>query len=200
MIWLREGDNIVGYAPMLKKEYSDDEIHQMSKFSYYEGWSQLSRFVMEMQGIEYEDDADFGYAKCSIPKPIDACSDFTFECSWEGLENKECMKTYIKQIYDVFQNLKLYRIQQYSIANMHTAAKSAKEDMKLFISNHTIESMYKDIERKVISAENFAEKLKELLNLFSKQGYPALNLFHIPSDDVIKHLNAERKTDKKLVC
>ena len=40
----------------------------------------------------------------------------------------------------------------------------------------------------------------EMLDLFCKLGYPQLELFDIPSDEIIKYLNTERKVDKKLVC
>lgn len=199
MIWLREGNVIVGYAPALKKKYSDEEILGMSKYSYYEGWSMLSMLVMEIQGIEYIDDEDYGFAKRSVPKPMDVCDSFSFECSWEGLENKECMKTYIEQIYDVFQNLILYRIEQHSICDMKKIAETAKENMNLFISQPTIESLDKDIQIKIAHADGITKNLNELLSLFSNQGYPDLNLFDIPTEEILKYLNTERKIDKRLI-
>ena len=200
MIRLREGNNIVGYAPMLKKQYSDYEIRHMSKFSYYEGWSELSRFVMDLQAIEYEEDEGFKYDKANALRLVDIRPYFSFECLWPDIPDRKMMEIYLSQIYEVFQNLKLYRLEQTSIEHINKTVLSAKEAIGFFVSEHTIANMYDDMERMIENAGNTTIDLNNLLALFSENGFPAINLFDIPSDEVKRQLNIERKIEKKLMC
>ena len=59
MIWLKENHSLIGYVPILKKEYSEKNIREMSENSCYEGWSRLSMLVMKIQGIEFSYNGGF---------------------------------------------------------------------------------------------------------------------------------------------
>lgn len=202
MIWLREGNNIVGYAPVLKKQYSDDEIRKMSNWSCYEGWSELSKFVMRMQGTgyEYSNGQDYEESEDCIYKAIDAWTNFEFECLHISPDKEERMKVYLKQIYEVFENLKLYRIKTSSISHMRKVAEDAKKSMNDFISKHTLLSIDKDVDNIVESTNERTTNLNRLLTMFSNYNYPLpYEIYDIPSEEILSNLNIERKTDKILV-
>lgn len=201
MIWLREGNNLVGYAPMLNKEYSEEEIRRMSNYSCYEGWSELSKFVMRMQGIgyEYSNGQDYEEYEDGIYKPIDAWTNFDFECFCISPDNDRRMQVYLKQIYEVFKNLKLYRIETRNIKHIYESAEAAKESMKDFISEKTLSSIDEDIKNILENPNNCTANLNKVLTLFSNYNYPfPYKMYDIPSNEVLKQLNAERKTGKIL--
>ncbi len=84
MIWLKENQKLAGYVPILKKDYNEKEIRQMSEYHCYQGWSALSRFVMKIQGIEFV--CHYGFADSLIVETkrlVDIVFNFDFE--WTNL-------------------------------------------------------------------------------------------------------------------
>lgn len=201
MIWLKENDNMVGYVPVLNKSYTEKEIRHMSEFSCYEGWSDLSCFVMTLQGLgyEYDNGMDSRYSSAGVPKLINVGCSFDFE--YFCLKTDERMKIYLKQIYEVFSNLTLYKVEQRSITDITKCIYDIKETLSHnFISKRTLSNIDDDFKTQIKYMEETTKNLKKLLKEFSDFDFPHIvNLYKVADKDASEKFSDERKIEKILV-
>lgn len=198
MIWIKENDEIVGYVPMLKKEYSDDEILEMSKYcqSYYKGWSKLSSFVMHLQGISYayishKPIVDFFDAPLRL---YDIKSDFYYECLDFDLLPYDIVKPYTDQVFDVFENLILYKVEHYPISDLKQKVYEMADYLSNFVDSSIISSVRTNFNAVTLSiASANAKNIENLFKIFSKNGLTlSHNLFQEADDAIIEKLKQKR--------
>lgn len=197
MIWIKENYEIVGYVPILKKEYTDDEIREMSKYcqSQHKGWSKLSSLVMHVQGISYSYINDSPrvhnfYAPSTLYKVV---SDFGYEC-FSGFPDFET-KQYINQIFDVFENLTLYRVEQHSISFLLKKVDDISDYLSRFMDNYDIKCRIRGkLARTLLTAKSNAINLENLLNLFSDNGLVlSHSIFEEADEEIIEKVKHPRE-------
>lgn len=198
MIWLEEKEKIIGYVPMLKKEYSEEQIKKMSEYSRYEGWSELSILVMKIQGIAYKK------YSCSFPfrleygsdakRLVDVSSNFDFECFLLP-SDPIIIEHYIPQIFEVFKNLTFYKVEEYSSEQMSEKIETAKREIEQLISEKTLVAINYDIEYFLANAKRTTERLGELQKIFANKGYTlSSSLFENANPEILKQIYEKRET------
>ncbi len=197
MIWLKENQNLVGYVPVLKKEYTEEEIREMSEYSCYQGWSTLSMLVMQIQGIGYK--SYEGYRLCygceTIKRLVDISFTFDFECFL--LPDDERMKTYRRQIFEVFENLTLYKVKEHSKKEVKQNISRAKRTLKQWVSNETLSRIDFDKQKSIRQAEEVSERLATLQKMFVVHDYRLTHdLFANADEEIQKKIYEERKEGK----
>lgn len=198
MIWLEEKGKIIGCVPMLKKEYTEEEIRKMSEYNRYQGWSVLSRLVMQIQGIGYKKfSSSCPYRceyKCDAERLVDIDFNFDFECFWIPSDST-IIEHYIPQIFEVFENLTFYKVEEYSKKQIREKLENAKHDIEQFISEKTLAAISYDIEGSLANVKTVTEHLNELQKLFTKKGYRLThNLFENANPEILKQIYEERET------
>lgn len=196
MIWLKEKKKIVGYVPILKKEYSEQEIREMSKYKGYQGWSTLSILVMQIQGIGYED-YDYSYPRLlyssDAKRLVDVSFFFQFECF--SIPNNPIMEQYIPQIFKVFENLTFYKVEEYSIEQMRRKTENAKKEIEQLISEKTLNYINNDIKNFLLNVEETTKKLTDLQKLFKSKGYKLNHsLFESANPEILNQIYEQRET------
>ena len=175
MIWIKENDKLVGYVPVLKKEYTDDEIRKMSEHCQYDydRWSKSSALVMPLQVISYayngkKPTVDFS----DVPK---ALYDITFDfCFWPFIASKPI--SYTHQIFDVFENLTLYKVEQYSISDVTKKFDETTSYLSKFLNEDTIFSVKNNFKNLLSTADATAKNIEDLFDCFLRNG---LSLSHL---------------------
>ena len=196
MIWLKENEVIVGYVPFLKKEYTENSIREMSKYSCYDDWSKLSELVMKIQGIGYSSNV-WHYYEIKPKRLIDISFDFEFECFLQP--NAPRMDDYLSQIFDVFENLTFYRVGELSKEKIYERIEQIKQEIELLVSDETLLSIYADISKFNSSAEIATSNLQKLQKMFAINGYTLSNNLFVSSDaQVKKDMYKKRRTKKVL--
>ena len=196
MIWLDKEEEFWGCVPVLKKNYTETQIREMSKHSAYIGWSNLSSLVMRIQGINEDFNGGFmHHYVCKAPKKlIDVDFSFSFECFYNSdAENIQ----YIKQIVDVFEHLTLYVVEKRSKKQMHNTVAVALRNIQGFVSSRTFDSVKYDINHFFEGTKKTVDNLDKLLVLFDKF---SLGLTHDlivePNEEIIKMVNEERNVEQ----
>lgn len=198
MIWLKENQKLVGYVPILEKEYNKIEIREMSEYHCYQGWSKLSEFIMQIQGIEFE--CYYGFADFSITEVqrlVDISFCFDFECF---LQDNFKMNIYIGQIFDVFQNLTLYKVRELSEKEAKEEIAQAKKLLEGLISIKTLSNIDEDFLSIKSIAENSSNNLSNLQEMFENKGYTLdkLHLFANIDESITKKIYKKRKAKTRL--
>ena len=188
MIWLKENNNFCGYIMVLKKEYSEKEIRDMSRYHGYQGWSQLSQLVMIIQGIEFSYLGTSHKYRIETQRIADIRFGFDFECFFCQTD-----RMYRKQIFEVFKNVKMYKIREYSSEKWSKIGHMIME----LVSSKTFSHVDRDINRDVdIVSRNF-EKLQKM---FEDKGYPlSHNIFANVNEEILEKIYLERETKTELI-
>ena len=192
MIWLKENQSIVGCVPSLKRTYSEKEIRQMSKYNCYPGWSELSKFVMKIQGIGFLYDGGFSDKyKVGAQRLVDICFDFDFECFLFPSD------LYLIQIFDVFENLTLYKLEELSEKEIKKELSQAKKKLERLVSVKTLFNIDKDFSNTLRVAERSFTNLSNLQKLLIKKGYilEKSQLFANIDESTMKKIYDERETN-----
>ena len=194
MIWLKENHSLVGYVPILKKEYSEENIREMSEYHCYSGWSVLSSLVMNIQGIEfsyYGSSSD--HYRVKTQRLVDICFGFNFECF--TLPSDPRMKKYISQIFDVFENLTLYKVEEHSEEEIKEQIAQIKHSLEHLISSKTLSAIDSDISYRIDDAEISATNLSNLQKIFEDKGYLlSHDIFANINKTISKKIYRKRKT------
>lgn len=195
MIWIREKDEIVGYVPILKKEYSENEIREMSKYchSRSKGWSKLSRLVMKIQGISY------AYIQASTISPFEAPftlydvkSDFSYECFLDYYSDSQ-VKSYIHQIFDVFENLTLYKVEHHSISQLSEKVSDMCHYLSRFVKRDIANSVMSSFEDTLEMAGSNAKYIEDLFKLFADNSLIlSHNIFEEANDEILEKVHQQR--------
>ncbi len=181
MIWLKENHILVGYVPTLKKEYSEQDIREMSKYSCYQGWSRLSKLVMQIQGIGFEYNGGFSnHYRVETQRLVDICFNFDFECFL--LPTDPRMEKYRSQIFEVFENLTLYKVEQHSKEEIKEKIAQIKHTLEQLVSIKTLSGIDYDISVYIRSAESSFSNLCKLQKMFEDKGTPL-------SHDIFANIN-----------
>ncbi len=181
MIWLKENHSLIGYVPILKKEYSEKNIREMSEYSCYEGWSRLSMLVMKIQGIEFSYNGGFNnHYRVETQRLADIRFDFDFECFL--LPSDSRMEKYRSQIFDVFENLTLYKVEEHSEEEIKESIAQVKHTLEQLVSTKTLSAIDYDISNFIAYAESSAINLSNLQKMFQDKGY-------LLSHDIFANIN-----------
>lgn len=193
MIWLKEDEKVVGYVPILKKQYSEEEIWKMNKYSLYQGWSELAKIVMQIQGIKYINANPYTYYEFEAKRLVDVKFGFYFEFGEDNFH-------YISQTFQVFENLVFYKMEEYSKTEIKEKVSRITSEMEQFISKKTLDDIKGDIKGLVREAKRNDKDLCNLQNIFSANGYKlSHSLFESPDELLRKQLYAERAIETELV-
>lgn len=194
MIWLKENDKIMGYVPILKKEYTEKEIREMSEYSCYQGWSKLSSLVMRIQGIGFIYVGGFrDHYQVLAQSLMDVNSKFDFECFL--LPNDERMEHYRKQIHEVLENLTLYKIKELSEKEIQKNMLEMEQTLGECLSDRTLEKARFDVWSFINSAEVTVKNLTNLQEMFADKGYVLEhNLFAKDGEMPNKDIYEKRET------
>lgn len=207
MIWLKENQKLVGYVPILEKEYEEMEIREMSKYHCYSGWSKLSEFVMKIQGIEfvyyYGIDETTITDLTEVQRLVDVRFCFDFECFLQDdfryyniIKDSLRMKIYKNQIFDVFQNLTLYKLKELSEKEAKEEIAQEKEILER-LALYNIDKYLLDIKCR---AEKSSNNLSNLLKMFENNVYISGKhyLFANIDEAITKKIYEERKAKTRL--
>lgn len=170
MIWMYSNNKIKGYVPTLKKEYTEEEIRSMS-FFLNNGWSKLSRLIMEIQGIKYSQFTIDKHYKVEVKKLVDITTDFNFEICW--LPENDQREKYLKFIVDFLLNLTLTKIVEYSETQINGILKYSTKKLKYLVAPETLNDISSDLKNIVLTSQNTTYYLKKftthynLSNIFS---------------------------------
>jgi len=199
MIWIKENDELVGYVPVLKKVYTDDEIREMSNHSFLQPreWSKLSSLVMHIQGISYIDYDEHTMIRLTFDAPLRLYQiehEFNYECLLP-LDNSSLIP-YIKQVFDVFENLTLYKVENYSISNLEKEFKEKLDYISHFIDTESINIslIYLNFQHTLSIAEQNSSNIQKLFEIFSSNGLIlSHNLFEEADEEIISQLKQRRQ-------
>lgn len=194
MIWLKENHSLVGYVPILKKEYSEKNIREMSEYSCYEGWSNLSELVMKIQGIEFLYYGGFNnHYRVETQRIVDIKFDFGFECFL--LQTDPRMEKYRSQIFDVFENLTLYKVEELSEEKIKESISQVKHTIEQLVSIRTLSNIDYDISNLMNYAKRSATNLSNLQKMFEDKGYIlSHDLFANINKTISKKIYTKRRT------
>lgn len=194
MIWLKENGNFVGYVPILKKEYNEESIREMSKYSCYEGWSNLSKLVMKIQGIGFEYHSGYCvHYKFNAQRLVDIRFDFEFECFI--LPKNPKMETYRSQIFEVFENLTLYQVEEHSEEEIIANFAQAKHSLEYFVSDKTLSAIDSDVFDFFVDTNRTIANLSKLQKMFESKGYMLTHdLFANINETLVQQIYEERVT------
>lgn len=199
MIWIKNNEEIIGCVPILKKKYTEDQIRQMSKYSCYSGWSNLSATVMNIQGINYEyhGSADESYSY-EVPKTL-AEVNFSFKYEFFWNPSYPVVDLYIKQVFDVFENLTLYKVQHYSEEQFKEKLEYLKRDLSYIVCKKTFSSIEYELDSIMYEAEENAKTLENVLSVFSSHNLNLSNkIFQEPDNSIIEKIYKKRRINEKL--
>ena len=160
MIWVCDEGIITGYVPVFDKEYTEEEIRKMS-FFLSNGWSKLSRFVMEVQGIKYSQFTLSKHYKVEVKKLIDVTCDFNFECFYltKGAEREQ----YFNMILDVVSHLTLVKICEYKEEKVTSISNNVVKQLSNLVTSQTLNDIHSDIENLILSANNTRYHLRRIM-------------------------------------
>lgn len=193
MIWLKETHSLVGYVPILKKEYSEKNIREMSEYSCYEGWSRLSELVMKIQGIEFSYNDSSNHYRVETQRLVDIRFDFGFECFL--LPTDPRMEKYRSQIFEVFGNLKLYKVEEHSEEEMKEKIAQITQTLEQLVSTQTLSYIDYDISRCISTAETASTNLFNLQKMFEDKGYLlSHDIFANINETLSKKIYTKRRT------
>lgn len=195
MIWLKENHSLVGYVPILKKEYSEENIREMSEYNCYSGWSLLSILVMKIQGIEFSYYGGYSnHYRVKTQRLVDICFGFDFECF--SLPSDPRMEKYISQIFDVFENLTLYKVEEHSEEEIKERVAQIKHTLEHLVLPKTLSAINSDISYLIdYDAKSSATRLSELQKMFKDKGYLlSHDIFANINKILSKEIYNERKT------
>ena len=188
--WKKGSVKAIGYVPVLKRQYSEAEIRDMSKNKV--GWSVLSRFVMMVQGIGFSQDCFMNSIHEDVKRLIDI--DFTFLFEMELFYNEHPMEDeYFKQIKKVLENLLLYKVSG-EISYMEIVEKSqfVKTYLEHLTDASTLDWFANGIEPLFYeSAKNTTENFQKVIK---KLAIPTDNMFKESNDFFIEEVNRKRKS------
>lgn len=195
MIWIKEKNNIVGYVPVLTKQYSDDEIREMSQD--FRGWSTLSTLVMHIQGITSSYSGDKPVVKYSNAPLTLYDITFDFHDFYREYLCFDEIPQYINQIFDVFQNLTIYKVSTYHIPDLTKNIDDIINHLQLFIPEKSTTSLRSDFNNLLSIAEYNAERFEELMITFLENNLTLSDsLFDTADEEMIKTLKQRRKFRK----
>lgn len=224
MIWLKENHSLIGYVPVLKKEYTEKDIREMSKYHCFQGWSKLSGLVMQIQGIEFVYNSCYPRESYRVrpERIVDVFCDFDFECF--TFPDVPVMEKYIRQIFDLFENLTLYKVEEHSEEEIKESSLQVRHALKQVIANlsklpeifqlDNIDETIKEIkesslqvkrthQRIIAYAERSATNLSKLQKMFQDKGYLlSHNIFANINETISKEIYTERvaKTILEMNC
>ena len=203
MIWFKKEEKLIGYVPLLSKEYNSNEIRNMSKNSARR-ISSLSEFVMQIQAISYSYFREGEHYKRPTANSLMNVSLHISE--WECFSitsDDERKKTYINDIFEVFENLSLYKVKELEIEEVKNTIKFLTDDIKGFndslkylLKVEIEESLNRKLEEAINNAESNTEYLEKLKVLFKENDKVLTNpIFKEPDDKVL--LDAEQERNVK---
>lgn len=185
MIWLKENSQFCGYVPMLRREYTEKSIREMSKYSFYDGWSRLSELVMKIQGIGYKFYGSFSEYYDVEPQSLaEICFDFDFECFLVPNESK--IEIYRGQILDVFQNLTLYKVEEISEEELKKKVAEAKQHLNYFVSDRTLSAIDYDVSSFIRCAESSFANLSKTQKMLEDMGCPITQVLFSNIDENLR--------------
>jgi len=121
---------------------------------------------------------------------------FEFECFLVSSDFR--IKSYISDIYNVFENLTLYKVKFYSESQLKDKIESLKKELSYFIDDKTTDIIDFDFRQTLMIAERNSEYLEKLLQLFSDNGLKLFHeIFQDADDAVIKEAYKQRKIRKE---
>lgn len=164
MIWMYSNDKIKGFVPTLKKEYTEEEIRAMS-FFLNNGWSKLSRLIMEIQGIKYSQFTIDTHYKVDVKRLIDITTDFNFETCW--LPEPEERKKYLNYVIEFLTNLTLTKMVEYSEDQVNAILKYSTRKLGHIVTPQTLNNIQSDLKNLILISKNTAYYLKKFANHYS---------------------------------
>lgn len=177
MIWLKEGEKLLGFVPTLKKEYGEEEIKKMSN-NTSSMISSLSEFVMQIQGVT----AEFYEEGRTIKKiPENSLVEVSLNLRrWEcfnSVSNPTRTQNYVEDIFDVFENITLHKFVELRTKDVKKTIDFLSKEVNAFneIFNYLlkveVESQLNiQLAKKIQIAESNTECLERLMQLFSGAG------------------------------
>ena len=199
MIWLKEKNKFIGYVPILNKEYSIEEIYKMNDYCGHDGWSKLAILVMKIQGIncEYVNKLD-GYSISNNNTLKDIKDTFDFECLDRAKTYK--LDRYIKQIFEVFNDLTLYKIEEYNEEDFIKEMTDKLQSMKEYLSSNTLLKIDYELNLFNKEAKQTTNNLNNLFKLFAERGYIMYhNIFQNATQEIINKSQEERTPNEILL-
>ena len=203
MIWLVEGKNLVGYAPMLKKGYSVEEVRHMCGVN---SSTELAKMLSNMQETRYNMSFLGGRIIGGEERLVDVKFSFDFEfLPWVESNNEEEIgldlyyikydeeEKYLKSIFDVFEKLVLYKVSCFTQEEMQKKVENIKQELEPFMSKRTLAKIEDEAKNLIETAQRTSKNLNETLKMFSDRGYIlSHSLFEIPDKEVLEQLYRER--------
>ena len=107
------------------------------------------------------------------------------------------MKTYRRQIFEVFENLTLYKVKVHSKKEVKQNISRAKRTLKQWVSNETLSRIDFDKQKSIRQAEEVSERLATLQKMFVVHDYRLTHdLFANADEEIQKKIYEERKEGK----
>ena len=197
MIWLKDGQKIVGYVPYIEKRYTREELFELNAHCPYQGWSNLAQLVMITQGISYESDSpSIAHTHEDAVPLADVKFDFSFECFDKDDFESEL---YVKDIHTVFEGLKLYKVTSKDIVVLNCAMSQVPKYWKHIITDETLDNMLDDLNWTIQTAERVANNIKTLFKKFEDLGLSAPDIFYDKTpEDILSTMYDKRVCEKRI--
>lgn len=217
MIWLNENGKMIGYVPLLKKEYTEEEILDMSKCNGKDGFSELSKFIMQIQGFTgyYREYYTYYFQHTPIYYPVYRLVDTTFnfysldseifsldsniylDNHYNDYPNSKLCK-YVDWIIEVLENLTLYKVEEYLEDDLY---KEIPKVLEQIIKKDTLHLINGDIKWNITHAKYASNYLKDLNKIFIYRGYDLTSNKNIIKDitDDLKEKIYEKREAKQVI-
>lgn len=137
--------------------------------------------LWKIQGIEFSYNGGFNnHYRVETQRLADIRFDFDFECFL--LPSDSRMEKYRSQIFDVFENLTLYKVEEHSEEEIKESIAQVKHTLEQLVSTKTLSAIDYDISNFIAYAESSAINLSNLQKMFQDKGY-------LLSHDIFANIN-----------
>ena len=109
------------------------------------------------------------------------------------------METYRRQIFEVFENLTLYKVKEHSEKKLKQNISRTKRTLKQWVSNDTLSRIDFDVQKSISQAKRVSENLETLQKMFVAHDYRLTHdLFANANEEIQKKIYEERKEGKMM--
>lgn len=165
LLIMNHKNKLCGYVPVLKKEYSFEEIRDMSYFLKDGSVSKLSILVCDLQGI-------YCSSKGHIYEPSKRIISIPFCFNFECIDSTSAKYNhYIDLIWDVLINIDFFKVIELSEEDLRCKIESSLNSLKWFVSDCSLNQINDEFNlTKKLAAKN-KSNISKLRQQCKKRGF-----------------------------
>ena len=187
---MNQKNNLCGYVPVLKKEYSFEQIRDMSYFLKDGSASILSKLVCNLQGIYCSSDGH-------IYEPSKRIISIPFYFNFECLDSTSAKyHHYIDLIWDVLIHIDFFKILELTEEDLNGKLESSLNSLKWFVSDCCLSQIHTEFDFTKEMAVQSKRNIAKLRQQCKEKGYKSnRNIFtqKKATPEIIQNLYEKRE-------